>query len=225
MNKLILIISLLFLATQGNEHPLPSLSMPLEIVTKQTTAQFLPAYDLLRSWEQNYANHPLDRGKETYAGISRRNYPKWYGWEYIDEWKKVNRTQPKWNQEFPGVVQFYVYDFYLDIWFNEGFDKLEDQDIANVMFDIRINSPRFINTIQYILIRYGYEVEVDGRLGPETVEAINLIKDKEQLLEDIKQNRGIYYINIVKRYPSQKVFLGEWLRRSHYGGIINRENV
>lgn len=228
MNKLILLFLLVFGAmTTGDEHPIVYPQTLKSLVVEELEplkAQFLPAYSILRSWEQNYCNHPQDRGKETYAGISRRFHPKWEGWKTIDNWKYKNKTKPEWNQEFP-EVQLYVLSFYLDIWYNEGFDQINRQDVANLIFDARINSPRFINTIQYILIKEGYVLKEDGRLGPETINAINKLEDVEAFLNRLKANRRVFYYNIVKNNPSQEVFLKEWLRRGNYGGVVSRENV
>jgi len=37
--------------------------------------------------EGGYSNDIDDAGGETYAGISRNNFPDWYGWTIIDDLK------------------------------------------------------------------------------------------------------------------------------------------
>lgn len=53
--------------------------------------------------EGGYANHPADKGGETYRGISRKANPDWVGWKYIDEVKRTGKglngwLSDKWNQ-------------------------------------------------------------------------------------------------------------------------------
>ncbi len=39
-------------------------------------------------FEGGYANDPADRGGETFRGISRKNWPRWSGWDLIDQVKR-----------------------------------------------------------------------------------------------------------------------------------------
>ena len=39
--------------------------------------------------EADYANHPKDRGGETWRGIARKFWPHWPGWGKVDAAKKV----------------------------------------------------------------------------------------------------------------------------------------
>jgi lysozyme family protein len=56
--------------------------MPFEDVYKKT-----------EKFEGGYADDPLDKGGETFRGISRRSHPGWEGWPLIDAAKaKVGRT-------------------------------------------------------------------------------------------------------------------------------------
>jgi lysozyme family protein len=41
--------------------------------------------------EGGYANHPADKGGETYRGITRKHNSEWEGWRYIDEVKRTGK--------------------------------------------------------------------------------------------------------------------------------------
>lgn len=46
-------------------------------------ADFKIAFDITNKTEAGYANNPDDSGGETYAGISRNNWPYWEGWKNV----------------------------------------------------------------------------------------------------------------------------------------------
>lgn len=55
-------------------------------------------------------------------------------------------------------------------------------------------------------------VAVDGKVGAKTIEAINSANSKA-LFDKIKAKRLQFVDNIVKRDPTQKVFLKGWQNR------------
>lgn len=88
--------------------------------------------------EGGYANDPVDRGGETYKGISRKAWPKWQGWTIIDAAKK--------RADFPNSLYAnnqlnqLVIDFYkINFWQKIGGDFLADQDIADILMDAAVN--------------------------------------------------------------------------------------
>ena len=48
-------------------------------------ADFEPAFARLMDEEGvKLSNNPADRGKQTYAGVSRKYHPNWVGWRFVD---------------------------------------------------------------------------------------------------------------------------------------------
>ena len=52
----------------------------------------------------------------------------------------------------------------------------------------------------------------DGIIGPKTLAAINSANPRE-LFDRLWQARKQFYLNIVKRDPTQKEFLNGWMNR------------
>src|SRR5206468_1649547 len=122
-----------------------------------------------------------DLGEETYRGISRKFCKNWRGWSHIDEYK-LKYGVPKQNYFFNDLTDWYVTEFYLDIWIKEGFYDLENQAIANYLFDFRIHSPIGMKIIQRALNNHGYQFKLDNQMNPEMVDALNKINTTNFLL-------------------------------------------
>ncbi len=205
MKRLILVILASFVAFEATS----SLIRNEKRVEKHIL--FIPAYDLLRSYEGNYSHHPLDRGGETYGGIARKIYPNWYGWKHIDEKKGKNKLP--WNTRIE-ESEHWVLDFYLDLWVKEGWNELRDQELANYLFEFRANGTVAIRIIQRSINECGGNVELNNRMNEEMALAINRIPS-ERLLRTVRANRAKFYYNIVRRDKGQRVFLSHWLKRTN----------
>ncbi len=62
------------------------------------------------SHEGGYANHPADKGGETYRGISRKANPNWEGWKYIDDVKRTGKGLNGWLSDKWDDVKNYSSD-------------------------------------------------------------------------------------------------------------------
>jgi hypothetical protein len=168
---------------------------------------FSGIYTYIRSSiEGNYVNHPMDKGEETYGGISRKLHPDWFGWKYVDNDqlkyrnKRIERAEP------------WVLDFYLTLWVREGFENIENKDLALNLFDFRIHSSaRTVTKLtSKVLTEMGCE--------PIVVEAdwvdnrFNRIDSKEFILR-LKIQRLILFNNLVDANPTQMVFYTGWINR------------
>lgn len=194
----------------GSEAPLEQ-SKQLT-VKKNTNSQFLYAYERMRVFEGNYANLKFDRGGETYGGVARNFNKNWYGWKHIDQRKRNGRIKHNSQVE---EAEFWVLDYYLDIWVKEKFYLIENQDVADYLFDLRINSHYSgVSIIQKVLIDMGHEVEVDGVMGEQTIKAINNI-EPQTLLIKVRDARIAFYKKIVKRNRNQKRFYKNWVNRAN----------
>lgn len=237
MIKKITCILVLILISFSTNYPHPNSRDGKLTFSKTTdvvkTVQFLPAYQAVRSWEGNYSNHPNDRGGETYSGISRIYNPDWYGWIKIDEYKDTvtcpfnhkhyhHCFQPKWNQQLGNVVEHFVLDHYIDIWFKEGFDQLSNQETANYLFDFRINGTIAPKLTQRVIKQMGVDVILNNKMTPDLALIINKL-DQDDFINRLKIVRGLFYKNIARNHPDQRIFLKEWLKRTHKGGTIRQD--
>jgi lysozyme family protein len=88
--------------------------------------------------EGGYVNDKDDTGGETYKGISRKNWPRWTGWLFIDQAKKKTNF-PASLSKISGL-QDSVIAFYRDNFWNKvGGDQIDDQDIADMLVDAAVN--------------------------------------------------------------------------------------
>jgi lysozyme family protein len=172
-------------------------------------AQFEPAYLKVLQNEGGYVNDPADPGGETYKGVSRKNWNSWRGWQNIDLAKRM--------PDFPGNLekdldlQQAVKDFYkISFWDLMQGDKLNNQAIANSIFDFAVNAGA---RTSIVLAQVAAGADQDGIAGDQTIAAINNI-DPEHFLASFTLAKIVRYINIVQKRPaSQKYFYG-WVRRA-----------
>ena len=200
-----------------------------EQVTKESIIQ-----EILKKFEGGYANHPRDKGCETYSGIARKCWPRWVGWLIIDElksWKYKLKTRKDWR-EFTKVLMVdndlhrLVMEFYIEnFWDSIRLDDIPSIKIQHEMFDTGVNCGT--GTISKMLqralnalnrnndVRLYKDLVVDGALGAKTFNAINkLLPDDEIcLLKTLNGEQYIRYSKIIKKDPTQEIFWRSWLRR------------
>lgn len=186
-------------------------------------ADFLKAYKRTCVHEGGYANHPNDKGGETWKGIARNYHPSWLGWKIVDQYKKKHTVNGKLNvkelnkslfadKELLGLDQaFYRKNF----WDVNRLSEINSQLLAENVFDCSVNCG--INIGAKLLQRAVNEIvpnalTVDGVIGTKTVSAVNSI-DATELVEAYVDLRKNYHRKIVERDPSQRVFLQTWLNR------------
>jgi lysozyme family protein len=196
--------------------------LPQALPYKQKTsahiqkASFRIAYKITESYEGGYANVANDLGEETYRGISRKFCKDWHGWAHIDNYKLKCGT-PEQNHYFNDLTDWHVNEFYLDIWIKEGFFDLENQAIANYLFDFRVHSPIAVKIIQRLLNDCGYSFKLNNQMNAEMVAALNKI-DATDFLLSIKKIRIDFYNRVADHNPSQQKFLCHWLKRANASG-------
>jgi lysozyme family protein len=184
-------------------------------------ASFDIAYNnFVKPIEGGYSNIASDRGGETYAGISRPNWPTWSGWPVIDSIKAQSGGTIKRNAKFP-QLDASVTAFYKSMWDKNYFGQINNQDVANILFDWYVNSgslafdtrPEETYGVQEILVKwFGKNISADGAMGPQTVAAINSV-DAAKLHTIIKEQRKIFYDWIVANNASQQTYYKGWLAR------------
>ena len=139
-------------------------------------AQFDKEFDELILAEGGYVNDKDDAGGETYLGISRKNNPKWIGWEVIDEEKKKGlkniTSRLKKDVALTNSAKFLYKQNYWDVL---ELDDIPSQNIAHELFDTCVNcgkttairiaqqvlmmtvTGKWSEELKYNLMRYGKE--------------------------------------------------------------------
>ena len=122
-------------------------------------ADFLPAYEAVILAEGGYrlTNRPNDRGRQTYAGISRRSWPHWPGWIDID----AGRTP-----DVSLVRNFYEANFWNVVRGND----ITSQRVAECIYGFAVNAG-VATAVKLTQLTVG--TTPDGRMGPVTLARLN----------------------------------------------------
>jgi lysozyme family protein len=189
-------------------------------------AIFITAYRITKENEGGYHNstgdNAADRGGETFKGIARNIHPSWRGWSKVDAFK----SKPGFpdnalnNAEINSDVLWF---YKLNFWDPMRLDELNDQAIANDLFDTGVNMgasvpARFLQrAINYLNRneRDYRDISVDGRIGDVTLGLVNRMSqnDRRHVFNLINILQGARYIEIIERNPTQEVFIRGWLER------------
>lgn len=187
-------------------------------------ADFDKAYQLTMGHEGGYANDPDDKGGETYKGIARKHNPNWAGWLIIDDIKwSVGRSASAINKHAAGMenLQLMVRTVYMNnYWDVLKLDAVEDQEIANALFDVSVNmgwrvAGRFLQEALNLCNKnqQSYpDIVVDGIVGSKTLFALERANDRV-IYNTINLLKGERYIEIMRSNKSQEKFWAGWLKR------------
>lgn len=179
-------------------------------------AQFNPAFQITMGNEGGYANNPNDRGGETYKGIAKKFWGDWPGWAIVDgiiatHPPSINQALNAHAQLQTQVLTFYKSNF----WNTEALDYINDQQIANQIFDSAVNMGTGVASVflqEAVNMLSSGKLLVDGQIGPKSIVAVNEA-DPEDLYNAICQLRRAKYDAIIKDNPSQQQFAHSWFSR------------
>ena len=148
--------------------------------------------DIVIKHEGGYVNDPKDLGGETKYGITKRFYPD------VDI-KNLTEEEAK---------QIY----YDDYWVANKVPSMPD-NLKHIFFDMCINQGRgtAVKVLQRAVNSKGGDLEVDGGLGPKTIEAINKYKPCDNRTRCYRLK---HYYDLVNKKPEQEKFLFGWFRRA-----------
>lgn len=161
-------------------------------------SEFLPAFEsaLLNEGGYKLTNVAGDRGKQTYAGISRRWWPNWHGWQTIDAGDRPETAH---------VRAFYKLNF----WDPLRLDEVKDQRVAESIYDFGVNAD---TKVAAKLAQIVVGCTPDGRFGPITLQALNAA-DPELFLAKFALAKLARYRDIVTKDRTQMKFILGWVNR------------
>ena len=140
--------------------------------------------------EGGCVNDPKDLGGETKYGITKRFYPD------IDI-KELT---------IDGAKAIYKKDY----WDRNKCDKLPPQ-LRHIYFDMCVNMGKrtAVKVLQRAAVNKGKDIEVDGGLGPMTLNAISKVE-----IDRVRAFRVKYYVDLITAKPEQEKFFLGWFRRA-----------
>ena len=154
--------------------------------------------ELTFRWEGGYVNHKNDRGGETNMGVTQAT---------------LNRSHRS-IQGLPNSVRDLTKSQALSIfkrlyWDAVHCDDIENDGLAMFAFDCAV-----LNGVARVgkFLQPSLGVEVDGYIGPVTVEALNLAH-APTVLADAIARREDFFRAIIANNPTQKVFEQGWFNR------------
>jgi len=164
---------------------------------------FEKALPLVLKFEGGYVNHPLDKGGATNKGVTQKTY---------DSYRTLSKLP---LADVKNITSDEVTKIYLRFWKGAKCDRIAPThpSTAFVHFDCAINSGP--SRAAKILQKSLGVASVDGIIGSITLGAIAACDDSK-LSAIYLANRDAFYNAIVKRNPSQKVFLKGWLKRTNH---------
>jgi lysozyme family protein len=130
-------------------------------------SQFQPAVDLLLGHEGGFTDNPNDPGNWTGGRVGQGELKG-------TKWGISAATYP--NEDIKGMPRERAVEIYLtDWWLPGGYERLNDQQIANRVFSFAANGGQIeaVQLLQMAISGCFIRVDVDGILGPKTVTAAN----------------------------------------------------
>ena len=154
--------------------------------------KFLKAVEMVLAHEGGYVHDLEDLGGETKFGISKRSYPN------LDI-EHLSRDQ---------AIEIY----YKDFWEKYSYCELRDDALAAKVFDFSVNmGPGAAHTHLQLAVMCSslMTIRIDGKMGPETIGAVNQHPVPTLLLATLKLKVIRYYADL-----GQVKFLRGWIYRA-----------
>lgn len=147
--------------------------------------------------EGGFVDNPVDRGGTTNFGITLKTLSEYLG-------------HPATVQELKDMSMFTVHDVYRVLFWNRlKLDEISDYTLCEFIMNQAVHRGvvSFVVDLQKLL-----GVQVDGIMGPKTIQALNVLYPKK-LLADLLKRSFKKYARIVEQNPSQAEFIVGWINR------------
>lgn len=152
-------------------------------------------------WEGGFVDHPNDKGGATNKGITIGTYTYY---------RRLKGLPAPAIEDLKNITSSEWMDILRTLYWNRWkADEINNQSIANLLVDWYWGSG--VYGIKYPQRVLG--VTTDGIVGVKTLAAINDYPDQKELFQKLWNRRKKHFEDIVKRDPSQKVFLNGWMNR------------
>lgn len=150
----------------------------------------------IKQWEGGYSEHPNDNGGATNSGVTLSTFQSVYG---------KSKTKNDLKKMTPSQWEYIFTKLYWDKW---KADSIKNQSIADILVDwVWMSGLGTIKKIQELI-----GTAADGIVGNKTISIINS-SNQEELFKKIWDRRKAFYDSLVKKNPSQKVFMKGWMNR------------
>ena len=173
-----------------------------DMSARSSTGTFADLHNFTSRAEGGYSNVTHDRGGKTNYGVTQRTYNAYAKQNGIHA--KDVKTLTKAEASRVMKVEFYE---------RPKIDQLQNvaPKTAKVVYDFGVNSGpgTAVKNLQNII-----GVPSDGRIGPETLEAVKSFPGGDQKLAEAQLDQRQKHVNnIVKNDPTQKKFESGWNNR------------
>lgn len=174
---------------------------------EELSSELRARIDRLIKREGGYVNHPADSGGPTKYGITIKT---------LTEWRDVSSII---IADFKELTKAEASEIYASRYYDTPDIDLLPEEFREHAFDMAVNfgPDRAVKIIQSVLTNTcAGPIEVDGIIGPLTIRAAEIALKTlgDALLNDIVDKRIGFYHYIVRKRPSQAVFLKGWLKRA-----------
>jgi lysozyme family protein len=161
------------------------------------------AFNYLMVDEGGYTNDKFDSGGPTNWGITHDDLAKWLE-------RPVTQNDVK-NLTKDEAKQIY-HSFY---WSPLNLDSVKDQRISTAIFDIGVVCWIYeaATMSQRALNAFGAGLQIDGHLGPKSVNALNQVS-APLFIRGLSSLVETHFRAIVAVHPNDAVFLNGWVNRS-----------
>ncbi len=198
-------------------------------------ADFKTAYAPLKRHEGGWCNISGDAGGETYAGISRKFFASWPGWQIVDAAKAHSmftegaKAFSRHLSAIPGLSDM-VEEWYRAEWWEAMQLGQFPQAVASELFEQAVNlgragSGRYLQRLCNAFNRgkggqplFADLVE-DGAVGPKTLGALAAIlrqrSSEAAVVHALNCLQGAHYLKLAADSPTQRQFLDGWMTRTH----------
>lgn len=182
----------------------------VNIITDGQGADIEDALAFTLKNEGGYTDHPLDRGGATNKGITIGRLSEYLG-------RNATKDEVK-NLDFDTIKSIYK-KYY---WDSMNLDKVLDQSIATALFDMGVlcGTGTAARLCQEVL-----GIAQTKKMDAITLNGINLTTD-EKFIPKFTDRNIQRFEDIVKKKPSQKVFLKGWKNRANrLLSLVNNDDI